>query len=80
MDADFPVTELWQVLAGDADGRTDARQITLFDSVGFAVEDFAALSYVREKILAGGSSYDLDLIADPDDPRDLYGMLMRSAA
>lgn len=80
MDADFPVTELWQVLAGDADGRIDARQITLFDSVGFAVEDFAALSYVREKILAGGSSYDLDLIADPDDPRDLYGMLMRSAA
>ena len=40
---DHPVTELWQVITGAAPGRKDARQITLFDSVGFAVEDFSAL-------------------------------------
>jgi ornithine cyclodeaminase len=80
MEPDYPVTELWEVLSGQAPGRADASQITLFDSVGFAVEDFAALSYVLEKINAKGGSTQLDLIADPDDPRDLFGMLIRAAA
>jgi ornithine cyclodeaminase len=45
-----PVTELWQVITGQAQGRRDARQITLFDSVGFAIEDFSALRYIRDRI------------------------------
>ncbi len=75
---DHPVTELWRVMAGEAPGRTDARQITLFDSVGFAIEDFSALRYIRDHI--GGTDYylELDLLADPDDPRDLFGMLQRA--
>ena len=76
MPADFPVTELWRVILGEAPGRRDQRQITLFDSVGFAIEDFAALRYVRDRIDA--SAMQLDLVPDPDDPRDLYGMLMRA--
>jgi ornithine cyclodeaminase len=79
MESSYPVTELWRVLTGDSPGRTNSRQITLFDSVGFAIEDFAALKYVREKIGISSLSSDLDLIADPDDPRDLYGMLLRAA-
>ena len=75
---DHPVTELWQVMNGTVPGRTDARQITLFDSVGFAIEDFSALRYVRDHIGGTGFYFDLDLLADPDDPRDLYGMLMRA--
>jgi len=50
MDADYPVTELWRVITGQAAGRRDASQITLFDSVGFAIEDFSALRYVRNKL------------------------------
>ena len=76
---DHPVTELWQVIAGQAPGRSDPRQITLFDSVGFAIEDFSALRYVRSKLAETGFFDDLDMIADPDDPRDLFGMLLRSA-
>ncbi|MGA0565016.1 ornithine cyclodeaminase [Ancylobacter sp. VNQ12] len=80
LPADHPVTELWQVIAGTLPGRRDDRQITLFDSVGFAVEDFSALRYVRER-LAGTSFFDeLDLLADPDEPRDLFGMLLRAKA
>ncbi len=75
---DHPVTELWRVMNGTAPGRTDARQITLFDSVGFAIEDFSALRYVRDRIGGTGFHFDLDLLADPDDPRDLFGMLMRA--
>ncbi len=79
LDPDHPVEELWKVIAGAAQGRTDSSQITLFDSVGFAIEDFSALRYVHERIREAGTYVDLDLIADPDDPRDLFGMLMRAA-
>ncbi|MEH7830472.1 ornithine cyclodeaminase [Gemmobacter denitrificans] len=77
---DHPVTELWQVISGTATGRQDARQITLFDSVGFAIEDFSALRYVHGRLQASGLYLDLDMIADPDDPRDLFGMILRAAA
>ena len=79
LDANHPVTELWQVITGATKGRTDARQITLFDSVGFAIEDFSALRYVLHKVKETGLYDNLDMIADPDDPRDLFGMLLRAA-
>jgi len=78
LDADHPVTEMWQVLTGAAPGRTSERQITLFDSVGFAIEDFSALRFVRDQLHETGLYHALDLLADPDDPRDLFGMLQRS--
>jgi ornithine cyclodeaminase len=78
LSANHPVTELWRVITGQAPGRAGRDQITIFDSVGFAIEDFAALRYVRDRI-AGTPFYDqLDLLADPDEPRDLFGMLLRS--
>lgn len=79
LDADHPVTELWQVMRGEASGRRDAGQITLFDSVGFAIEDFSALRYVNDRIAGTEFFVSLDMLADPDDPRDLFGMLMRAA-
>jgi len=75
---DHPVTELWQVITGQAKGRTSDKQITLFDSVGFAIEDFSALRYVREHIKGTDFFQNLDMLADPDDPRDLFGMLKRA--
>jgi ornithine cyclodeaminase len=79
LEPDHPVTELWRVIAGLAEGRRDSRQITLFDSVGFATEDFSALRYVRDQLDSTKRFVELDLLADPDDPRDLYGMLLRAA-
>ena len=78
MDDDHPVTELWQVLAGETNGRTSLNEVTLFDGVGFAIEDFSALRYVHNKIKDTPFFDDLDMIADPDDPRDLFGMLQRA--
>ena len=80
LDPEYPVTELWQVIAGQAAGRISAEQITLFDSVGFAIEDFAALRYVAGKVKGTEFCEMLDMIADPDDPRDLFGMVLRAAA
>ena len=78
LDDDHAVTELWRVVAGHAPGRRDRAQITLFDSVGFAIEDFSALRYLRDQLDRTGRFIELDLVADPDDPRDLYGMLLRA--
>ncbi|WP_298975955.1 ornithine cyclodeaminase [uncultured Roseobacter sp.] len=78
LDDTHPVTEIWQVMTGQAEGRTSDKQITLFDSVGFAIEDFSALRYVRDQIETTQLFHPLDLLADPDDPRDLFGMLQRS--
>lgn len=78
LDPDHPVTELWQVLTGAAAGRTADAQVTVFDGVGFAVEDFAALRWLHGRVAAAGLAQPLDLIADPDDPRDLYGMILRA--
>ncbi len=75
---DHAVTEFWKVLTGQTPGRTSDKQITLFDSVGFAIEDFSALRYVRDRIADTGLFHPLDLLADPDDPRDLFGMLARA--
>jgi ornithine cyclodeaminase len=79
LPADYPVTEFWQVIAGEAEGRSSPAQITLFDSVGFAIEDFSALRYVKAKLVDTALYEELDLLADPDEPRDLFGMLLRAA-
>ncbi|WP_339642298.1 ornithine cyclodeaminase [Jannaschia helgolandensis] len=79
LDDDHPVTELWRVIAGKATGRTSRDQITLFDSVGFATEDFSALCHIHDAARRTGYYVDLDMLADPDDPRDLFGMLARAA-
>ena len=78
LEQNHAVTELWQVIEGQAAGRTDDRQITLFDSVGFAIEDFSALRYIAKAVKGTPFFTQLDMIADPDDPRDLFGMLQRA--
>ena len=78
MPEDHPVTELWQVITGAQTGRQSASEVTLFDCVGFAIEDFSALRYVHQRIIETPFYIDLDLIADPDDPRDLFGMIKRA--
>jgi len=77
---DHPVTEIWRVIEGHAKGRSSATQITLFDSVGFAIEDFSALRYIRDRLQGTTLFERLDMLADPDDPRDLFGMLQRAKA
>lgn len=79
LDPDHPVTELWRVFDGQVKGRSAPDQITLFDSVGFATEDFSALRHIHGEMRRTGHYVDLDMLADPDDPRDLFGMVGRAA-
>lgn len=75
LPAEFAVTELWQVLQGHAPGRENARQITVFDSVGFALEDFSALRWLRDSALQLGLGSLADLIPALVDPKDLFAQL-----
>lgn len=75
MPADFPVTELWQVLTGAAVGRSSAEEVTVLDSVGFAISDFSALRCARDATAGTDLQSALDLVADPDDPKDLFSLV-----
>ena len=75
MDPDFPVVEFWQVLTGAVDGRRSADEITIFDSVGFAIADFSALRCARDATAGTDLQSTIDLVADPEDPKDLFSLV-----
>jgi ornithine cyclodeaminase len=72
----FPVAEFSDVLAGKSPARASDKEVTIFDSVGFALTDFSALRYLyrlnREQRTA---PEEIDLVPDLDDPKDLFGGL-----
>ncbi|WP_422117604.1 ornithine cyclodeaminase [Brachybacterium sp. UNK5269] len=76
---DFEVTELWQVVSGEAAGRTSDEEITVFDSVGFALSDFSALRYAQDASAGSELLGWIDMIADPDDPKDLFSLVTSPA-
>lgn len=75
MPADFPVTELWTVLSGKVVGRSNADQVTIFDSVGFALEDYSALRFMRDVAIELGMSETLSLIPAMENPKNLFGFI-----
>ncbi|HUY68098.1 MAG TPA: ornithine cyclodeaminase [Alphaproteobacteria bacterium] len=75
MPRDFPVVELWRVITGAETGRRDDGDITLFDSVGFALEDFSALRCLYDTARVRGIGKQIDLIPELADPRDLYALI-----
>ena len=73
LPADHPVTELWRVLSGQAPGRQSAQEVTVFDSVGFALEDYSALRYVHQLATARHLGTEVELVPTDGDPKDLFG-------
>ncbi len=73
---DTPVTELWEILSGRAPGQDGSGRITVFDSVGFALEDYAALRWLHAAAHARHRGSHVELVATPPDPRNLYGWMM----
>ena len=81
LDANTPVLEFASIVSGQVPGRTHAREVTLFDSVGFALEDFSALRYLmRLHGQSGAGTRGLDLIPDLNDPKDLFGAMKPARA
>ena len=72
LPAEFPVVDLWRVLAGTAPGRESPQQVTVFDSVGFALEDYSTLRYVLAQAEQRGLGIKVELVPAADDPKDLF--------
>ena len=75
MPADFPVTEFWRVLSGERPGRTSDQQVTVFDTVGFALEDYSALTFVRDAAAELGIGDIVELVPRSANPKNLFGLL-----
>ncbi len=80
MPQDFAVTELWRVLNKTATGRTHESQVTLFDSVGFALEDYSALRFMRDAAHELGMGEWVSLIPELANPKDLFSLIRPVAA
>ncbi|MBJ9730455.1 ornithine cyclodeaminase [Burkholderia orbicola] len=80
MPADFPVTELWRVLQRETTGRERADEVTVFDSVGFALEDYSALRYLYALAQQHNAGVEIALIPPAVDPKNLFALIDDPAA
>lgn len=74
MDEAFKVTELWEIMTG-AKSLNLKRPVTLFDSVGFAIEDFSVLRYVYERAQELDVGEVRSVVPEPDNIRDLWSFV-----
>ena len=81
LPAHFKVTEFADVVNGIAPARTTLLEVTIFDSVGFALEDYSALCYLY-KLQRADTRHrqQIDLIPQLDNPKDLFGLLAKPMA
>ena len=75
LDANHIHAELWQILNGEKTARENATEITIFDSVGFAVEDYSVLKLVYEISKELNIGTNINLIPDLINPKDLYSLI-----
>jgi len=80
MPADSPVVEFWKVVNGQEPARRDADEVTLFDSVGFALEDYSALRYVLDVAKALDIGSEIELVPTLQDPKNLFALLQPPVA
>ncbi len=79
LDPSIGVTEFSAVLLGARPGRMSDGEVTIFDSVGFALNDFSALRYLRHLNAAQADAGEaIDLVPLLDDPKDLFAGLQET--
>jgi ornithine cyclodeaminase len=80
LDGTTRVIEFADVVRGRSPGRSHVREITLFDSVGFALNDFSSLRYLQRLNAGQPGGERIDLVPELDDPKDLLAALARNSA
>ncbi len=68
--------ELWQIISGKKAGRKNSKEITLYDCVGFALEDYSALRLVYELATRHHIGVETNLIpTHMSNSKDLFSLL-----
>lgn len=67
--------ELWEVISGKKAARENDQEITFFDSVGFALEDFSILKLVYQLAQDMNLGEEIDLIPELENAKDLFSVL-----
>lgn len=68
--------ELWELVTGKKRGRETDDEITVFDSVGFALEDYSALRLVHELTEDCQIGHQLDMVPHTPDPKNLFSVIL----
>lgn len=74
LSEDFKVTELWHLVKEKRHGRKSDEEIIVFDSVGFALEDYSTLRMFYELSKKKNIGTFVELVPQLDDPKDLFGL------
>ena len=77
LPAEHPVQPLWEVLSGVRQGRSSDVEVTIFDSVGFALEDYSALRFMHDEAQRLNLGEEISLVPELADPKDLFSLLRR---
>jgi len=67
--------ELWELVVGRKKGRESQEEITFFDSVGFAIEDYSILKYFYQQAEKHNIGRLIDMVPSLQDPKDLFALL-----
>ncbi|WP_114766679.1 ornithine cyclodeaminase [Vibrio rhodolitus] len=76
LPVEHQVYPLWEVIAGKAKGRDSKDQITIFDSVGFALEDLSVLRYTYDLATELNIGEQIEIVPRMANPKDLFGLMM----
>jgi len=67
--------EVWEILTGKKKGRENDKEITIYDSVGFAIEDFSALRLTLDLAEKYDIGSQMDMVPPIKDPKNLFSVL-----
>ena len=67
--------ELWELITANKPGRVSDEEVTIFDSVGFALEDYSVLRLIHDLSSKYGLGQQMDLIPPIKDSKNLISVL-----
>ncbi|MDF1757945.1 MAG: ornithine cyclodeaminase [Legionellaceae bacterium] len=78
LDSTDDIIELWEIISDEKRCRVNEDDITVFDAVGFAIEDFSVLKLCYDLAAEFKSGKEIDFVPSLlEDCKDLYGLFLR---
>ncbi len=75
MPKDFSCTEIYEVIRGEKNLNVETHGTILFDSIGFALEDYSVLRLIYDLAQKNNIGKEMNLIPKLDDVKNLFSLL-----